>query len=1112
MSEKKLISRWLRPTIALVVLVMPQFNSARVENVVVVMPKGPRTLQMLGSISPQLLHTISDVLKPVPSNVVQIPIPYYPEYGNIPPINHPKHYPTKALNSAYFKSPFAYHVPPPTYSTAPSYNSHTNSFPNKFYYPFNFDIQSIQPGPYDTPFIPKLKPSPVNPLHLDNPPEIRFTPINLLPPAPPSFDTIRNYVQKLKAKQKDFFDTQGFEYGLFTQPNTKPTTYHRPVEQNKKQKYKHKPKYEALFSKHPNELSYIGNANLEPQNDDSVYYTEPDAGTKFFYANADGHEFVLPPQADDFKPIHLDGIVDPEDAHFEQHGDQYLLKTKHPNAAAVTAEELDDFIQNENEYGFASQHTFSDKWNDPKAPNQEHHRNKRYKKFDRVGRANGDQDVEADFYDSDEGKKKFGELDFDDAEEEVRAHENFEPKKTYTQVRHQETTKIQPKPQDEPKIKEKVTISRTNIVYSEKGKEDEHFDHGREESFGEFRSKSKKPKKHRSKRGISEVEPPALGDGNKTTDPRPTSSESDEDSSSRENELDYEYSPEYEYMEDMNDTESIYLPYAQALVFQNDTDMFLLPIPEALVDPRELHGEDLLNFLDEAIKNSTEFLPPDEEKVIKISPEIQSLQGADLIQYLDEAIKTSNQYLVNGPEDAIELVNPPRLGGELEPEEKPAEPIKADHVFEYEMEAPKPEDIHGEVLRYTQQQVLPDAPEYEAVSFVQPFKTLLRYHKDVPQDYEIEFESQEPRTLQGEDLLRYLDEAIGNTTLYLPEDYDDSKQSTPYLNRAFHYVDVDTALKYAENITTEVSDYLNGRIKKNEVHSGKEGDSFNDNGFVPVRSVTSNAENVAPRQPNSNGLHHDGQQKQSNPAVAVYNDVIRHIKNHMSVSKTSKSKNSNVFMIAVPRSMRANLTRKAQRREDGTDDGVSHAQVFSLPIFDITQFYPAIFSKTEEDRAHEQQDEIKQALEQEAERLVEKQSRKPTKKDQSTHEQRLATRAYYRDDISEAFRERSRYRGPHPGPQGFSPNSYDVKEKIRDYPQPTFKKPGPPYTALPQPPSSSKQKQSTLNAASSQRAVRHHPPPHHSLPHKRKRTHKRPRKTVKRVPAVVRTKLRIIKR
>ncbi|XP_039448366.1 uncharacterized protein LOC120427558 [Culex pipiens pallens] len=1135
MSEIRLALRWLLPSVVILLLpVIDESHSANVDKVVIVMPKGPRTLQMLGSISPQLLHTISDVLKPVPSNVVQIPVPYYPDGPKYPPPkkhhhhHHTKHTP-KHVSDAYFRHPFK---PAPSYVT--------------------LNLEDTQPGPYDTPFVPMLKPSPVNPLHLEHPPEIKFTPINLLPNEPPSFSTVRNYVQKLKEKQKAFFDNQGYDFGFSSLPPPPPKKYHspytkspdytktyeytktpdftktldftKPYEYKKKpQKHKYsKPINDYLFSSHPNELSYIGQANLKPQEEQNVYYTEPDAGQNYYYADAEGHEFVIPPESD-FQPlVEIDGIIDPDDAHFEQKGEELVLKTKHPNAAVLTPAELSSFSEQAEEYGFAILHESKRKRDDEKkvTTSDVHHRNKRFKKIDRVGRASGDQDVEEDFYDSDEAKKKksSGEPDFDDVEEEVKAMVNFEPKKTYVQVRHEETNSKKSRPAEEPKIKEKVTISKTNIVYSEKGKESESFDHGKEESFGEFQAKSKKPKKHRGKRDVSAVEQEVT-----TTTAAPSASASDESASqsveesfeqnnSLENEVDYELWPEAEGQH--NDSDTIFLPYAQALVFQNDSDLILLPIPEALVDPRELQGDDLLNFLDEAIHNSTQFLPEENEKKrVLISPEIRQLQGQDLIKYLDEAIKTSNQYL-SGPGDAIELVSPPKLDNVLPPE--PLTKPSADHEIEMSPDVPKPEEVHSEVHRYMRHYLLPDVPLYEEVNFVQPFNTLIKYHSEhEPEDYEIEIEAQNPRELHGDELLRYLDEALDNTTYVIPEEYEQQERGlSPYLNRAQHYgIDVDTALQFAENVTNQLADYLQARnnYKQNEVlpeRGQEETVLVSDGGFVPIRRADPTAGNVqfsSSKQAELVGVkdtfNGTPQQKQSNPGVVVYNDVIRHIKNHLSSSGgpgAAKTKDRTMLMIAVPRSLRQNITRQgAARRQDSVFDTLPKASFIQLPIFDINKFYPTF-------NVGEPSSSVKQAVEKEAEKVVTSGS------DQTTHENKPTPKVRSHDDIADAFRDVKRKAGrPRYGPNAYIP----VQEKTRDFPQPTFKKPGPPYTALPVPPINHKAKANNLNTASSgQRSLLSHPPPQHP-PLKRPRGHgKRPHhKTFKRVP-VVRKKVRIIKR
>ncbi|XP_055537354.1 uncharacterized protein LOC129725480 [Wyeomyia smithii] len=1088
MSDKRQIQRCSAVVIVILQLVISQSNSAKVDKVVVVIPKGPRTLQMLGSMSPQLLHTISDVLKPVPSNVVQIPVPYYPELNRYH--NNKRHKYgdfSKLLHHAYFKSPF---------KASP---------------PINFELKNTQPGPYDTPFTPMLKPSPVSALHVEKAPEIKFTPINLLPPEPPNFETVRNYVQKLKVKQKAFFDTHGYDYGLsVVPPANKYTDY------VKKKKYHHKyskPSYEYLFNSHPNELSHIGQANLKPV-EEHVYYTEDsDADHHYHKANPEGHEFVIAPDNDFQTAIPLAGFVDADDAHFEQKGEDLVLKTKHPHAAVITPEELQYFTHH-----YTNEHVFSERL-EPKTNNNiesedlnsVHHRDKRYKN-DRTGRANENQDFEADFYDSEETKKFLREDDFYDIEE-VKAHANFEPRKTYTQVRHENVKRKENSPVDGgPRVREKVTVSKTNIVYSEKGKEEDRFDHREEQSSSDFNSKSKMPKKYRSKRDLTEQLAPT-GTSEETHTAEELPEDNYDEPSSQENEIEYELLPEQDVEELQNDTNTILLPYAQALIFQNETDMIFLPLPEALVDPRQLQGEELLNFLDEAIANSTQLLPTEKQKKpIEVSAEIQKLHGQELIRFLDDAIKTSNQYLLGevndtSSGDAIKLVNAPRLG---DPPPVVSQQ-QIDHEIVFAENAPRAEGlVRRDFLKFSGKHRLPDVPQFETLRFVRPFNTFLRLHKQaVPDDYEIEFEAQNPRDLHGEDLIRYLQEAIDNTTRLFPDKYESHNYTIPYMDRAFHYVDVDTAIKRADTVSGEISDYLNNRQKQNEIESKANAEQplVSKGGFVPVRrSDIINAQfKPTSKQPEFVGVPKDAYknspQKQSNPAVVVYNDVIRHIKNHLSTSKTTKTNNRNMLMIAVPRSLQSNFSRDAERRQDYGVEGFSSSTLFTLPIFDINKFYPSsnlAYDSGEEGVEHEHYippSRMKTKIEREAERMVEK----------GTSSGKVHTRSYPRDDIDDAFKDVS-----HQGPQTnkvIPIKPYAVKEKLRDAPQPTFKKPGPPYSALPLPPISTKTKVAKLNTVTKHRKA---PPPH--PPPKRKRpTKHRSSTVVKRVVPIVRKRVRIVK-
>ncbi|XP_058466623.1 uncharacterized protein LOC131439514 [Malaya genurostris] len=1105
MSEKRQFTRYSVVTIVFLQLVISQsVNSAKVDKVVVVMPKGPRTLQMLGSISPQLLHTISDVLKPVPSNVIQIPVPYYPDAIKSLKGKRHKHGTSKALHHAYFNNPFSQSVS------------------------FSLDLKNTQPGPYDTPFTPVLKPSPVNPIRVENPPDLQFTPINLLPLEPPSFDTIRNYVQKLKVKQKAFFDSQGYDFGLSVVPPVKHYDY------PKKKRYKHKyskPSYEYLFSSHPNELTHIGQANLSPAEETvNVYFTESNAGQSSHSNNAEGHEFVIPPDADFNPALPLGGIVDPEDAHFEQKGEDLVLKTKHPHAAVVTPEELEYFTHHtQKEHGFASKQTKNEFGSSNL--NSVHHRDKRYKN-DRLGRSDGSFNVDADFYDSDELKKALSDDDFYDVDE-VKAHQSFEPKKTYSQVRHQVTTRKGSQPSDDsPRIREKITISKTNIVYSEQGQESNKFDHKEEGSSGQFHSKAKKPKKYRRKREVSNEPVPEETDEASVSEEH-ESDELYEEFNSKENEVDYELEPMDSTTQ--NDTETLLLPYAQALVFQNDTDTIWLPLPEALVDPRELQGQELLNFLDEAIRNSTKYLPKEKKKKrIKISPDIKRLQGQELIQFLDDAIKVSNQYLVgdsivSGSGDAIELVNPPQFNSS---EGVPGnatvtnqEQQQRNHQgIQFKEDAARAEQIHGDVRQYTRNHRLDDVPHnFEAVNFVRPLNTLLHLQKDAQSnDYEIEFEQDtepDPKELHGEELLRYMDKIIAGTSVHIPKRFEHRNFTSPYLDRAFHYMDIDTALKYADNVSDHISDYLTAReLDKQKKDQDQEPLLLSESGFVPVRSphaVESNTKYSSSKHPAFVGVpldaYKNSHQKQSNPAVVVYNDVIRHIKNHLSSSEKSKSKDRHMLMIAVPRSLRENHSEESQRRIDFGYDNFPRAKVFSLPIFDITKFYPSANLATyhnEDDQTDLEFDpskQVKDIIEKEAERLVESSNQSTgTKQSQIS---KTGITEHERDDISDAFGGVP-YKKPHVN-QNIPIKPYAVKEKFRDSPQPTFKKPGPPYAALPVPPSNTKTKVAALNTVPKKRTVNHPPPPHLTL--KRKRHPQHYRKSVKRVPLRRKT-VRIIKR
>ena len=88
-------------------------------------------------------------------------------------------------------------------------------------------------------------------------------------------------------------------------------------------------------------------------------------------------------------------------------------------------------------------------------------------------------------------------------EEESRRRETFVPFRMYAQVRHVEAENHEPVPDDNPKIKEKISLEKKNIYYSEQGHDDEEYDHGAEQEFSKYKEKSKYRRK-RPKRSLND--------------------------------------------------------------------------------------------------------------------------------------------------------------------------------------------------------------------------------------------------------------------------------------------------------------------------------------------------------------------------------------------------------------------------------------------------------------------------------------------------------------------------------------------------------------------------------------------------------------------------------
>ncbi|XP_058123447.1 uncharacterized protein LOC131294585 [Anopheles ziemanni] len=853
----------------------------------------PRTLQMIGATNPRMLHRISADLQPDTSKVVHIQVPYYIDRPKVRtkkfkpwiPRGHRfatsgGHLPVQQLSigTATFGSPFPREIPLKGIPIGAT---------GEFLQTGGAAGGSSGPGPYDTPFVPVMKPSPVNPLHPpERPtPEIMFEPISILPLEAPSFETLRNHVNFLKQKQQAFFEGQGREFGFSG----------------------------AIV---PEELDYFGK-----HHGGAIH--NGDVG---------------------------DGV---------EEGERNTLSE-------------DDFGQND-------------------------------RKYDRRGKvlvgSEEAQSGEADFYDSD--GKQYSDDDFEDSREEADRVAAFEPKKVYTQVRHQETIRHVPRreqPEEEEEdynddgardnedeeeddegeegreedgddddeeeddegggnrayalskgsdhhqpIKERVKEHRKNIVYSEKGREAQKFDHGSEERFGEFeQNQTSKPRRDSKKSKRNRI---------KRSEPEGAKTPSDAEERLRSEVVDV-------------------LAY---IILGNASNITSLPQPEALTDPRELQGEELLRFLDEAIQNTTQYLP----------------------------------------EPALE-------GGEV-------------------------------------------------ISIVSPPRNVVKF---------------------------------------------------PYYNRPASEIDVDSALRYAENLTTFSGGLYGskaGGVECNEVDVELEdepepiAEGGSDNGFRPIKRLKGLGDKIDclkakhfGREPLDNPLFREefvGSPRkagssvvtlpqQPNPAVAVYNDVIRHIKKHLASQQRNKNSKSDTdqdtVMIAVPRVL--NLDADGDSSDDRFTIDVGRRREprlafpqanplpvsnhISVPIFDISKYVPRFMMRANDDLFADDLEDAKliplrprpttpapfvpvtprlstpkvrlQTLVKTAEQLAE-----GAVAVEEGVERQLTTAQPVRDDIADAFDDVITKRPEPPAPLPPIHQYSVVEQDPKDGdPEPTFNKSGPPYAAL----------------------------------------------------------------
>uniref|UniRef100_A0A182M0K4 Uncharacterized protein n=1 Tax=Anopheles culicifacies TaxID=139723 RepID=A0A182M0K4_9DIPT len=831
----------------------------------------PRTLQMIGSANPRMLHKISADLQPDTSKVVHIQVPYYIER---PKPRTKKFQPWIPRGQRFVSSSGAgslqQHLSPGPVSFGTPFPAREAPFKAKPILPNEF---LANPGPYDTPFVPVMKPSPVNPLHVEQPaPEIMFEPISILPLEAPSFATIRNHVNYLKQKQHAFFEGQGREFGL-------------------------------------------GGATVP---DELEYFSE--------------HE----------KGLGGEGSVAVHNGDSDRTGAERNTLSEH------------DFGQNDRKYDRRGKAMGAAKGEQDDEEEEE----------------DDEQSNEDDFYDS-EGKQ-YQDDDFEDSRDETDRVAAFEPKKVYTQVRHRDIVRHVPRAgraedvednedQDEDEeentngkeeshkqhednddeeddegedhqerqhkelpIRERLNLHRKNIVYSEKGRHAHKFDHGAEESFGEFEQKEepKSKQRNRIKRSAEELPDPSV----------------------------------------FNKTLSDQIVDVLAMVILgNET----LPLPEALTDPRELHGEELIKFLDEAIQNTTQYLPEGR------------LQGRKVIS----------------------IVSPPNNVVKFPYYNRPASEIDVDSA-----------------LRYAENLTSFSTGLYGAKS------------NDGEECNEVDVELEdEPEPIaenasgEGFKPIRRL-KGLGDKIDCLKRKHFGSE---PLDNPLFREEFVGVAPR--------------------KMYVGK--------GTTPA---------VSPQQK---------QQPQPNPAVAVYNDVIRHIKKHLASQQRRKNSKADTdqdtLMIAVPRILRLDredpeLTGTPLKREARLAfpqaNPLPVSNHISVPIFDISKFVPRFMMRANEDLFAEQEFPVTTAKPRVSSPKVRLQTLVRTAEQlaegavsvEESVEQRLTTQASpVRDDIADAFDDVLAKPNQPPAPlPPIKPYSVVEKDTKDSGPEPTFNKSGPPYAAL----------------------------------------------------------------
>lgn len=310
---------------------------------------------------------------------------------------------------------------------------------------------------------------------------------NYVPERPQTFDVLRNQVQQLKEKQKQFFTSE---------------TDERPASKNPE-----------IISPHLKRVEPAYEIETEPESKGADIFRE---GQKLFDNQKKYFEEI---QSEQYQPIDRKG----EEGQSQHDRFSYKEIPKMLHEAKVVPD-----------FGLNNKH--NDK------PNES---------YEEYGGNYGDDDG---YDDSDEGS-------YEDSEEKGSPVKPiFTPNQMYAQVRKSESVAVQPRLAEDPRVKEKISLTKSHTLYSEQGYEDSEYDHGNDEKFAEHEEVPHR----RHKRSYDDEGQKLFGDD----------------------------------------------------IIGQIEEIKELPISLPLVkNNRKLTGDELLKYLSEVIKNSSKYLPDEEDSV-----------------------------------------------------------------------------------------------------------------------------------------------------------------------------------------------------------------------------------------------------------------------------------------------------------------------------------------------------------------------------------------------------------------------------------------------------------------------------------------------------------------